>query len=147
ARRRAGDACRRTSWAQPWGFSTASMTSLAIGPPRVPPWISSVGWSTCWSITQTATFGDWAGANPTNQAYGGTSLPSGFVRPLWAVPVLPATWMPGIAAGVAVPLCTVATIILVTSLAVVDEVAWASWVDSVWRTVSKLVGDCAVSQT
>src|SRR4051812_22267294 len=108
---------------QPWGFSTASMTALAIGPPSVPPWISSVGWLTCWIITQTATFGDAAGANPTNQAYGGTSLPSGFVRPLCAVPVLPATWMPGIAAGVAVPFCTVATSILVTSLAVVGDVA------------------------
>src|SRR6188472_1646750 len=122
------------------------MTALAMGPPRVPPWISSVDRLTCWIITATATFGELAGAKLTNQAYGGTSWPSGCVRPLCAVPVLPATWMPGIAAGPAVPSCTVETIILVTSLAVVDDDAWASWEDSVWFSVSKLVGDCWVSQ-
>ena len=80
----------------------------------------------CWIITATATLGDEAGAKLTNQAYGGTSEPSGLVRPLSAVPVLPATWTPGIAAYLAVPFRTVATINLVTRAALVDETAWWS---------------------
>ncbi len=43
------------------------------------------------------------------------------------------------------PSWTVATIILVTSLAVVDDVAWASCDEEYWSTVSRLFGDCLVS--
>ena len=79
------------------------MTALAIGPPSAPPAISprSVP-GALWIITATATCGSSAGANDVNQAYGGTDS-----TPLWAVPVLPATSMLAMAAGLAVPWATV----------------------------------------
>ena len=66
---------------------------LAIGPPSVPPAISSRAVALDWTSTATATFGSSAGANEANQAYGGRESVDS------AVPVLPATRTPGIAAA------------------------------------------------
>src|SRR3954452_18747485 len=91
--------------------------------------------SAFWITTATATSGSCAGANETNQAYGGTSG-----LPLWAVPVLPATWTPGMAPGVAVPLLTVSTISWVTWSAVCADTAWSSSCGWVCRSVSNSGG-------
>ena len=90
-------------------------------------------------ITATATSGFSAGANETNQAYGGT-----LSMPLCAVPVLPATSTPGIAAGLAVPLSTVATSSSVSSSAVDDEIACENSSCSVCSRVS-YSADCTSS--
>ena len=97
------------------------MTALAIGPPSGRRRSRRGRCRRFWIITATATCGSSAGANETNQAYGGTSS-----RPLCAVPVLPATSSRGSAAGLAVPLSTVATIISVSSAAVDADIACES---------------------
>ena len=61
-------------------------------------------------------------------------------RPLCAVPVLPATSTPGIAAGVAVPSSTVATISSVSSSAVVLEIASRELCGSVLSSTSRSGG-------
>src|SRR3982751_3608284 len=69
-------------------------------------------------MTATATFGFDAGAKATNHA---VVLAAFWARPAVltssAVPVLPATWIPGIAAAVPVPPVTTAIIMSRTSLA------------------------------
>ncbi len=94
------------------------MTALAIGAAsRFPPtsiWRSLPPFS---STTATATAGLSAGAKETNQASG--FLPS----PVCAVPVLPATFIPEIAALVPVPLSTTPTIMAVNSAATCGEIA------------------------
>ena len=77
--------------------STASMTARAMGPARRPPAISSRAVSLDSTSTATATLGSSAGANDTNQAYGGRSGVD------CAVPVLPPTSTPAMRADVAVP--------------------------------------------
>ena len=93
------------------------MTDLAIGAASPLPEISSRSTPASWTSTATATFGSSAGANDTNQAYGG--------RPgaLCAVPVLPATRTPGICAVTAVPWSTTPTIISVSWRAVAGLIA------------------------
>ena len=96
---RAGSAGRRRRTCSGVGGSlviTASMTALAIGPAEPAAGDLAAGdVGAPGSSTATATCGSSAGANEMNQAYGGL-----VDWPLWAVPVLPATSTPGIAAGV-----------------------------------------------
>ena len=89
---------------------------MAIGAATWPP----VLWSWFSSITVTAIRGLSAGAKHTNQA---VLMPS---TPVSAVPVLPATRTPGICAFVPVPPVTTDSIIVVSSLAVWDEIACPS---------------------
>src|SRR5689334_1363217 len=88
------------------------MTRLAIGAAEAPPW-PALG-----SITATATFGFDAGAKATNHAVVLAAFwAMSAVETSSAVPVLPATWMPGIAAARPVPPLTTAIIIERTSAA------------------------------
>src|SRR5579875_852120 len=93
------------------------MTALAIGAAMVPPWYWLAGG---WSSTSTATaiWGSGTGAKATNQV--SMSGP-----PVCAVPVLPATWMPGMRAATPVPsgLSTTESISLVIWAAVAGVVA------------------------
>src|SRR3954470_10124282 len=82
----------------------ASMTCLAIGAATVPPVPCGSVFST---TTATATWGSAAGAKLMNHVYGAGPL-------CCAVPVLPATPMPGICAAVPVPFCTTVCIIEVS---------------------------------
>src|SRR5664280_1467202 len=93
---------------QPPPASTACRTDLAIGAATAPPVASLPMLPPSSTTTATATLGVSAGAKATNQACG--AAPSA----CWAVPVLPATWMPGIWATCAVPLLTTCTIIAVS---------------------------------
>ena len=91
------------------------MTDFAIGAATWPPkpvWFSRT--------TATATRGRFAGAKQMNQD---VYRP---LTPVSAVPVLPATWMPGICAAVPVPLWTAPTIIDVSSCEVRLLIARAS---------------------
>src|SRR5260221_10267733 len=74
------------------------MTAFAIGAAMAPP-VESLepGWSSM--MTATAILGSLAGANDTDHAW---IVP----RPVWAVPVLPGTEMPGMRALVPVPRST-----------------------------------------
>src|SRR6188472_4043305 len=105
---------------------TASITDLAIGAASPLPEMASRSTPASWTSTATATFGSSAGANDTNQAYGG--------RPgaLCAVPVLPATRTPGIWAETAVPWSTTPTIISVSWREVAGLIAWESTLESVF---------------
>src|ERR671936_2447975 len=97
-------------------FRTACNSTFAIGAAVVPP-------KPCWfsSVTATATCGWSAGAKQMNQV---VLMP---LLPVSAVPVLPATEMPGIWAAPPVPSLTAATIIDVISLAVCGDMARRSF--------------------
>src|SRR5262245_28800454 len=95
----------------------ASMTDFAIGAARRPPLMSEGSSRPDSTTTATAICGSLAGANEMNQACG---LGPG---PCCAVPVLPATGMPGIWAFWPVPFSTTSTIMLVRALATSGEIA------------------------
>src|SRR5690606_11302566 len=88
--------------------STACMTSRAIGAATAPP-VASLPALPDSTMTATATLGSSAGAKQMNQAC------EGWPGPVSAVPVLPATVIPGTCAARPVPCCTTPTIILVSS--------------------------------
>src|ERR1700730_14844423 len=92
------------------------MTALAMGAAMAPPVASlTAGWFS--TMTATAIVGLAAGAKATNQV-------CTLFRPVWAVPVLPATWTPGIWAAVPVPPWTTLIINEVMAAAVWTDVAW-----------------------
>src|SRR2546428_6932685 len=93
-----------------------SITCLAIGAATWPPVASLPRLPPSNTTTATTICGFPAGAKDTNQAWGAAPVPC------WAVPVLPATVMPGILAYVPVPWSTTATIICVSSPAVPAEI-------------------------
>ena len=93
------------------------MTLRAIGAASPLPEISPRGTDGSSISTATATWGSSAGANEMNQAYGAWSTPR------CAVPVLPATLIPGICAVPAVPWSTTSIIIWVRSRATEEETA------------------------
>src|SRR5690606_24937806 len=80
----------------PHRASTAWMTARAIGAATCPPVASAPRLPPCSTTTATATCGLSAGAKAVNQACGATV---GSPVTVWAVPVLPATAMPGMAAA------------------------------------------------
>src|SRR5579859_7321360 len=92
------------------------MTALAIGAAMAPP-VASLTAGRLSTITATAMVGLLAGAKATNQV-------CTVLRPVWAVPVLPATWTPGTWAAVPVPPWTTEIINAVMAAAVWADVAW-----------------------
>src|SRR5207248_2203960 len=87
----------RVGHRRPHEPGAASMTALAIGAATLPPVASLPRLPPFSTTTATTMCGSWAGANPTNHACGVVELPC------CAVPVFPATSMPGIWAAVPVP--------------------------------------------
>src|SRR6266567_403355 len=108
-------------------LSRDSRTSLAIGAAVVPP-------TPVWfcSTTATAYLGWLAGAKQMNQA---VLIP---LLPVSAVPVLPATGTPGICAAVPVPPVTTASIMDVSSAAVLGFIATLSFEGDVFVTSEPL---------
>src|SRR6266581_3157145 len=95
------------------------MTCLAIGAATRPPVASFPSDPPFKTITATAIVGVCPGAafpKHTNHALGAV------VGPFVAVPVLPATWIPGICAAVPVPDWTTPIIIWRMAVAVADEI-------------------------
>src|SRR5262245_24094780 len=95
----------------------ASMTDFAIGAASRPPLMSEGSSRPDSTTTATAICGSSAGAKETNHACG--LVPS----PCCAVPVLPATSMPGICAFWPVPFSTTSIIMVVSWLATSGEIA------------------------
>src|SRR5690606_26284254 len=114
-----------------YAWSSAARTSRAIGAAVVPPEATSPSTPPCSTTTATATRGSSAGAKEVNQACGGASVPD------WAVPVLPATAMPGSWACRPVPFATTLVMRSVSTSAVRGETDWRSSVGSVVATTSR----------
>jgi hypothetical protein len=109
------------------------MTARAIGAATLPPNASLPAFPPSSTTTATAIFGSLAGANATNQACGAPPLAC------WAVPVLPATSMPLIWAGVPVPDLTTVTIILFRAAATSGVIACESRSGWLWSMTSRLL--------
>ena len=109
------------------------MTALAIGPPSRPPAMSPGAVLLDCTSTATATLGSSAGAKEVNQAYGGRESVDS------AVPVLPATRTPGIAAGEA---C-----FTTASAGYEQAVTDPSYARQVLAFASPLVGNYGVDET
>jgi hypothetical protein len=87
------------------------------------------------TVAAIAIFGSSAGTKPMNQAwFSSTPPPQALLPGVSAVPVLPATRTPEIAALVPVPSETTPSIAVVSSSAVLPEIAWLYWSGASFET-------------